>query len=52
MPAVGGMCGHGDVLGDFVHAQGDARILPSVPGILDTSLSVPVTRSTLISKNM
>lgn len=44
MPAAGSMCGHGDVLGDSVHAQGDARILPSVPGILDTSLSLPATR--------
>lgn len=44
MPAAGSMGGHWRVLEDSVHAQEDANILPSVPGILDTSLAFPAPR--------
>lgn len=44
MQAAGSMCGHGCVLGDSVHAREDANILPSVPGILDTGLSLSAIR--------
>lgn len=51
-PAAGSMCGHGVFLEVLWLFEKDANILPTVPGILNTCLSLPAAGKAPISKTL